>query len=295
MFIRSQFRHVRDAFKSLTRNGLLTFASITAVSLTLLLFAFATSFLLNMNSVAASIENDVTVKVFIDIAADEAEEKQLEADISKLPEVAKTEYRTKDQELEDVIESQGDAFTLFEGDSNPFQNAIIVSAVSPSDTTKVAEEVEKMSYVSDVNYGGASIDKFFTYVDTARNIGIAILVALLIVATFLISNSVRTAIYARGTEIEIMRLVGAKNSYIRAPFFLEGGIIGFLGAIVPIVLSVSAYYYIYNKGIQFLAGTSLQLLNPMPFLLYLSLVMLAVGILIGSFGSLFSITRFLKK
>lgn len=295
MIVRNFFRHVRDAFKGLKRNSLLTMASLTAVTLTLILFGLASSFLMNVSHVAANIEEQVTVKAFIDPAASPEDEKKLQDAVHRIAHVESVEYRTKEQELKDVIKAQGKDFDLFTEDANPLSNALVIKTTDPQATKQVAKEVRRLAYVSDVNYGGESVTRFLSYVKTGRLIGTGILAALLIIAIFLISNTVRTAIYARQTEIEIMRLVGAKNSYIRAPFFLEGGIIGLLGAILPLALFIGGYPFFYRYGMAKLAGTSLQLIPPYPHVYWISLAMVLVGMGIGSFGSLFSISRYLNK
>ena len=110
-----------------------------------------------------------------------------------------------------------------------------------------------------------------------------------------IANANSPTIYSRRTEIEIMRLVGATKAYIRWPFFLEGGMIGLLGSIIPIGLVWSIYLWIYKGGSDFFSGSSFSLLDPNPFLIYVSLAMAAIGITIGAFGSILSMRRFLKK
>ncbi|WP_158589269.1 permease-like cell division protein FtsX [Atopobacter sp. AH10] len=295
MFVRNFLRHIRDAFKGLRRNSLLTVASITAVTLTLILFGLATSFLMNVNHVAMHLEEQVTVKAFIDPAANPDDEKKLQESVQKISHVKSVEYRTKEQELKDLTKSQGQEFNIFTEDSNPLSNALVIKTTDPQVTKKVAEEVAKLAYVVDVNYGGESVTQFLSYVKTGRLIGMGVLGALLIIAIFLISNTVRTAIYARQVEIDIMRLVGAKNSYIRAPFFLEGGLIGLLGSIIPLALFIIGYPILYRYGMDKMAGTSLKLIPPYPHIVWISLAMVIVGVVIGSFGSLFSISRYLKK
>lgn len=152
-----------------------------------------------------------------------------------------------------------------------------------------------MDYVARVRYGEARADNLFRIIATARNIGAVIIVGLLALAMFLISNTIRSTIYSRRTEIEIMRLVGATKAYIRWPFFLEGGMIGLLGSIIPIGLVWSIYLWIYKGGSDFFSGSSFSLLDPNPFLIYVSLAMAAIGITIGAFGSILSMRRFLKK
>ena len=91
-----------------------------------------------------------------------------------------------------------------------------------------------------------------------------------------------------------MRLVGAKNSFIRWPFLIEGAIIGLIGALIPMTFLVFLYRFIFDVSGDYLAGTNFGLLTPNPFLVYISLLMVGIGIFIGAFGSVFSMRRFLK-
>ena len=295
MKIRTMGRHIRDAFKSLFRNGLMTFGSVSAVSMILLIVGVFVSLLFNVNKIGSDIENDVNVRVYIDLAADQEKTDQLEAKIKELADVESVTFRSKDEELEDVTKSFAEEFSLFKNDGNPLRNAFDVKAKEPQKTSAVAKAIEGMDYVARVRYGEARADNLFRIIATARNIGAVIIVGLLALAMFLISNTIRSTIYSRRTEIEIMRLVGATKAYIRWPFFLEGGMIGLLGSIIPIGLVWSIYLWIYKGGSDFFSGSSFSLLDPNPFLIYVSLAMAAIGITIGSFGSILSMRRFLKK
>ena len=295
MKIRTMGRHIRDAFKSLFRNGLMTFGSVSAVSMILLIVGVFVSRLFNVNKIGSDIENDVNVRVYIDLAADQEKTDQLEAKIKELADVESVTFRSKDEELEDVTKSFAEEFSLFKNDGNPLRNAFDVKAKEPQKTSAVAKAIEGMDYVARVRYGEARADNLFRIIATARNIGAVIIVGLLALAMFLISNTIRSTIYSRRTEIEIMRLVGATKAYIRWPFFLEGGMIGLLGSIIPIGLVWSIYLWIYKGGSDFFSGSSFSLLDPNPFLIYVSLAMAAIGITIGAFGSILSMRRFLKK
>ena len=295
MKIRTMGRHIRDAFKSLLRNGLMTFGSVSAVSMILLIVGVFVSLLFNVNKIGSDIENDVNVRVYIDLAADQEKTDQLEAKIKELADVESVTFRSKDEELEDVTKSFAEEFSLFKNDGNPLRNAFDVKAKEPQKTSAVAKAIEGMDYVARVRYGEARADNLFRIIATARNIGAVIIVGLLALAMFLISNTIRSTIYSRRTEIEIMRLVGATKAYIRWPFFLEGGMIGLLGSIIPIGLVWSIYLWIYKGGSDFFSGSSFSLLDPNPFLIYVSLAMAAIGITIGAFGSILSMRRFLKK
>jgi len=295
MKIRTMWRHIRDAVKSLFRNGWSTFGAISAVSMVLLLVGIFVSLLFNMNKIATDVEQDVNVRVYIDLAADETKTEELKAAIQALDAVNTVKFRSKDEELDDITKSVAQEFELFRNDSNPLRNAFDVSTKNPNQTKEVATTIEKMDYVARVNYGGARADTLFKVISTSRNVGIGVIAVLLIIALFLISNTIRATIHARRTEIEIMQLVGATKAYIRWPFFLEGGFIGLIGSIVPIAVLWGLYLWVYKGGSDFFAGSNFSLLAPNPFLYRLSLVMAGVGVLIGSFGSIFSMRRFLKK
>ena len=295
MKIRTMVRHIRDAVKSLLRNGWSTFGAISAVSMVLLLVGIFVSLLFNMNKIATDVEQDVNVRVYIDLAADETKTEELKAAIQALDAVDTVKFRSKDEELDDITKSVAQEFELFKNDSNPLRNAFDVSTKNPNQTKEVATTIEKMDYVARVNYGGARADTLFKVISTSRNVGIGVIAVLLIIALFLISNTIRATIHARRTEIEIMQLVGATKAYIRWPFFLEGGFIGLIGSIVPIAVLWGLYLWVYKGGSDFFAGSNFSLLAPNPFLYRLSLAMAGVGVLIGSFGSIFSMRRFLKK
>ena len=295
MKIRTMWRHIRDAVKSLFRNGWSTFGAISAVSMVLLLVGIFVSLLFNMNKIASDVEQDVNVRVYIDLAADETKTEELKAAIQALDAVDTVKFRSKDEELDDITKSVAQEFELFKNDSNPLRNAFDVSTKNPKQTKEVATTIEKMDYVARVNYGGAKADTLFKVISTSRNVGIGVIAVLLVIALFLISNTIRATIHARRTEIEIMQLVGATKAYIRWPFFLEGGFIGLIGSIVPIAVLWGLYLWVYKGGSDFFAGSNFSLLAPNPFLYRLSLAMAGVGVLIGSFGSIFSMRRFLKK
>lgn len=295
MKIRTMWRHIRDAVKSLFRNGWSTFGAISAVSMVLLLVGIFVSLLFNMNKIASDVEQDVNVRVYIDLAADETKTEELKAAIQALDAVDTVKFRSKDEELDDITKSVAQEFELFKNDSNPLRNAFDVSTKNPKQTKEVATTIEKMDYVARVNYGGAKADTLFKVISTSRNVGIGVIAVLLVIALFLISNTIRATIHARRTEIEIMQLVGATKAYIRWPFFLEGGFIGLIGSIVPIALLWGIYLWVYKGGSDFFSGSNFSLLAPNPFLYRLSLAMAGVGVLIGSFGSIFSMRRFLKK
>lgn len=251
---------------------------------------------MNMNHFATKVEQDVEIRVHVDPAAKEADQKKLEEDMSKIAKVDSIKYSSKEEELKRLIKSLGDSgktFELFEQD-NPLKDVFVVKAKEPTDTAAIAKKVEKMQFVSNVQYGKGQVEKLFDTVKTGRNIGIALIAGLLFTAMFLISNTIKITIYARSTEIEIMKLVGATNWFIRWPFLLEGLFLGVLGSIIPIGLILVIYNSLQGVFNEKLGGTIFELLPYNPFVFQLAGLLMLIGALIGMWGSVMSIRRFLK-
>ncbi len=291
--IRTFWRHIKEGFKSIGRNGWMSFAAVSAVSITLLLVGSLIGIVSNINNFATDIENDVSVRVYIDLAATDEIQDDLADQLVALDSVEDVTFSSRESELDNVKGSYGDTFDLFEGDRNPLHDVFIVDTTSPEITAEVAQEIEGMDYVSDVNYGGADADKLFQMTSTIRNVGGIIIGALLFTAVFLISNTIRITIFSRSTEIEIMKLVGATNWFIRWPFLIEGALIGFVGAVIPSVVLWFLYDTIFGTVSGFLSGTTFALLPPDPFMYQLLLGLMAIGVTIGAVGSAFSMRRFL--
>ena len=297
MKARTLQRHFRESIKSLGRNGWMTFASISAVTVTLLIVGVFTLIMMNLNKLADDIENDVEIRVHIDIFEDEVAMKEAEekliAEISNMPDVTEVVYSTKEQELEGLVKNFGDELSLFE-QSNPLYNVLYVKATEPERTAQVAQAIDKLDYTYSVQYGEGKIEKLFEYLSVARNIGLVLILGLLFTAMFLISNTIRITIMARKDEIEIMKLVGATNSFVRIPFVLEGMWIGILGSIIPIGAIIAIYVNVYNNVARRIQGDLLELLPTTPLVYQVGLIVLAIGILIGIWGSFMSVRKFLK-
>jgi cell division transport system permease protein len=287
-------RHLRESFKSLKRNGWMSVAAVSAVTVTLLLVGVLLSILLNVNKVATDIENDVQVRVIIDRGTNKKQEAALKKKLEKIDGVKKIEFSSKKKELDNVVGVYGKEFNLFKGDDNPLSDVYVVNATTPKKTITVAQKAKKLRHVSDAKYGGASAKKLFSVVASIQRWGITISLLLLFVAVFLISNTIRITILSRKNEIAIMRLVGATNGYIRWPFILEGAWTGLLGAILPILIVDGLYFWMYGVITASLSGTSYALLTPGTFLWEIDVLLATIGIIIGALGSGLSMSRFLK-
>jgi cell division transport system permease protein len=290
-------RHFRESFKTLGRNSWMTFASISAVTVTLILVGVFSVIMLNLNKVANDLENDVEIRVMIDIIPEESDAKAAEQNlidqVKALPEVAEVTYSSKEEELSKLIKDFGDELSLFE-QNNPLYNVLYVKATDPLQTADVAKKIEGLENINEVVYGEGKVEKLFHVIEISRNVGLVLILGLIFTAMFLISNTIRITIIARKDEIEIMKLVGATNSFVRIPFVLEGMWLGMIGSIVPIAVVSVAYYKIHELLAPRLKGELFQLLDVTPLLYQVNGLILLIGIFIGVWGSFMSVRKFLK-
>ncbi|WP_339251316.1 permease-like cell division protein FtsX [Sporosarcina sp. FSL W8-0480] len=293
MKARTLGRHLRESLKSLGRNSWMTFASVSAVTVTLLLVGVFIVIMMNLNQLADNLENDVEIKVIAEPAADAESVKQLEKEIKATSGVASVIYATRDEELDKMIKSFGDELNLYK-QSNPLGDAFYVKATDPHRTAEIALKIDKYNNTYKVVYGEGKVEKLFNVLNLSRNIGMGLILALLFTAMFLISNTIRLTIVARGREIEIMKLVGATNSFVRIPFVLEGIWLGVLGSIIPMIVISVSYYELYQQWEPRLQNELFQLLNATPFIFQVNGLLLFMGIFIGVWGSFMSVRKFLR-
>ncbi len=286
-------RHFKESFKSIGRNSWMTFASVSAVTVTLLLVGVFVLIMMNLNKVADDLENDVEIKVFISLETEEETIKSLESQISEIPGVESTDFSTKEEELTDLVLDFGDELRLFE-QSNPLFDVFYVKATDPQQTETVAKNIATLDNIKNVEYGKDKIEKLFNILNAGRNVGLILILALLFTAMFLISNTIRITIVARRREIEIMKLVGATNWFVRIPFILEGMWLGILGSIIPIGLVVVLYKNVTEYAQPRLSGELFSLLEFTPFIYQVSALILLMGVFIGIWGSFMSIRKFLR-
>ncbi|ALX50350.1 permease-like cell division protein FtsX [Lentibacillus amyloliquefaciens] len=296
MKLRTTKRHFREGIKNIFRNGWMTVASVGAVTTTLLLVAAFLALMLNLNHMAGGLEEDVEIEALIDVTANEEEINEIGASIEEMDEAESVQFNSNDEQLDGLIDDMGEegsTWQMFEQD-NPLSHAYIVKAKTPSNTDGLAQQINNLDNVQEVNYGRDVIQQLFQFNEYARNIGLVLIAALVFTAIFLISNTIKLTIMARSREIGIMKLVGATNGFIRWPFFIEGALHGILGSIIPIAAVLGGYHYLVNNLSGQITYDFVELLPFNPFAWQLSLIILLIGTVIGVWGSVMSVRKFLK-
>lgn len=151
-----------------------------------------------------------------------------------------------------------------------------------------------MENIVSVKYGESLVNKLISMFDVIRNACFIAVIALILVTAFLISNTIKITIFSRRNELGIMRLVGTSNTVIKLPFIIEGATLGIIGSIIPILLTIYGYTFIYDYIGGNLFTELIVLVKPSVIIYKVSVVLLIVGVIVGMFGSLRAVRRFLK-
>ena len=288
-------RSIRDALKSVFRNFSLSMASILCATITLLVVSISLIIAGNVNSATNDLESELSIIVYLEKDATEKDANFLESTIGKIEGVKSVTYKSKNEWKLEMSEYNSSFGTIFENyEENPLLDsfAIRVNDVKKLDT--ITEEIRKMDKVESANYGEDTVDTIISVFDVVEKVTMVVVIALIFVTAFLITNTIKLTIYSRRNEIEIMRLVGASNTAIKMPFVFEGFIIGILGSLIPVIVTIYGYIIAFEKLNGHIITDLIRLINPYNFVFYISLIIVGLGALIGMFGSLRAVRKYLK-
>lgn len=301
MKIRSVGYCTRQGFKNISRNRLFSLASIATISSCIFLFGVFFCIVFNFQNMVKETEKNLCVTVFFDKDITEDRIKEIGADIRLREEVDRVEYTSADEAWNEYKESY---FAGYEelvndfDDDNPlvYSSSYAIYLNDPAMQSSLVSYLENTDGIRKVNY---SADTARNITDVAKLIGyisLAIIIVLLAVSIFLISNTITVGVTVRKEEISIMKLIGATDSFVKAPFVVEGVIIGLIGSLIPLGIIYFAYEYIVDyicSKIAFLAtGGYFVPLNKV--IIYLVPVSLILGIGIGFIGSGITLRKHVK-
>lgn len=296
MRISNIFYAIGQSFRNMGKNKGYTCASIATISACLFMFGLFFSVLFNIRSIMNTAEQGVSVTVFFQEGTTEDEILQLKVAVEERPEVSRVEYVSADQAWEsfsqDYLQGYADGFT-----ENPLANSANLE-IYLSDVSKQADLVnylEGLNQVREVNRSELTADTLSGANTLIMYASIAIIAMLLVVSVFLISNTIAMGITTHWEEISIMKYIGATDLFVRAPYVIEGVMIGLVGTVIPLIL----VYWLYNKAVEVITGKFSVLMNFLQFqsvdavFHYLLPVSLVLGVGIGFFGSIITVRKHL--
>ena len=293
--IRILSRSIRDAFKSVFRNFSLSIASITCIAITLILVALSLILSSNVNQFTKDIENELSIVVYLKSDVDETRRLEIEEDIKNMASYQSLVYKSKEEWKKEMQESLGQLDTILEDmEENPLLDSILVKVKNVNDLKATTNAISELDGIESASYGKDSVDQMISVFKIVERVGLIIVIALILVTSFLISNTIKLTIYSRRNEIEIMRLVGTSNTAIKLPFEFEGLFLGIIGSIIPILLSIYGYIIAYDYFDGYIFSHMIELVQPNQLLLTISIILVVVGGLVGMIGSWHAVRKYLK-
>lgn len=290
-------RSIRDSFKSIFRNFSLSVASISCTIITLILVALAILATENVTDMTEKIEKDLTMIVFVDSKSTDDEVKNVETELKSIDNIDSIVYRSK-EEVKNNMSNENETFkTIMDNwseDENPLQSTYILKVKDIKKIKETASTIKNIDKVTLVKYGETMVDRMISVFDMIKKGCWIIVVSLIVVTVFLITNTIKITIFSRRNEINIMRLVGTSNTVIKLPYLFEGLLLGIIGSLIPIILTIFGYTYFYESMGGVVLSNLVELTKPSLIIYKTSLALLIIGGVVGMFASTRAVRKYLK-
>ena len=285
---------LREGFRGVFLHGFMSFAAVCVTVACLIITGTFSLVLYNVHVMIVDLEKENQVLVYIDEDYSEAEAKSVGSRINLISNVHEAKFVSREQALDNFVGKQSDT-TAFNGvDASILRDRYEVTVEDNSLLEQTVAEIEKIDGVAEVNAYYEIANGFQSLQKVLNIASMVIIIVLFVVSLFIISNTVKLAMYSRSEEIAIMKMVGATNSFIRLPFVVEGFILGMLGAVIAFFLEWGLYDFLQAK---IAVVDTLRLFQIVPFAEVIELVAISyalTGFAVGVVGSLLSIRKFLK-
>jgi cell division transport system permease protein len=290
---------VRDTMKSIERNNLMSAASVLSVIAALIILGIFLILTINVQEVTKDVESKLELKIFLQSDFTDTQKETIEQALEKSDLIENVSFESAEEALEKFTVSLEDYAPLLSGynsENNPMPASFVVRVTDPNDmeevqTLAMSFEGEGVEYV---RYGQEYVEALVSFNKFTNTLSIVVLVVLSMISIFIIYNTIKLTVFARRREIGIMKYVGATNAYIRAPFILEGTLLGLMGAIVAFLIIRITYYYILGLvGGNLFLPVDASLASPDAVMGQLIFFFLLYGGFIGAVGSVFAIRKFL--
>ena len=284
---------IKSGFTGIFSHGLMSFATVTITMACLIIMGSFGLLVVNINEMIADLESENEVVAFIDENLTEEEARAIEPLIEAVPNVAGAEFMSRAEAMENFQEDYDPE--LFDSlDESVFRHRYIIHLTDISLTAQSKTDLEAVDGVADVNVHLDYAQGFITARNIVSIVSLALIVILIIVSFFIMTNTIKLATFTRREEIAIMRMVGASNGFIRCPFIVEGLVLGVLGSLLAFIIEWGLYSLLLNRVMGGVASTLISLVPFSAVMWPLLIAFLGVGILVGIFGGSSAIRNYLK-
>lgn len=297
MKIRTWGYMIKEGFKNLWRNRMMSLASIGSVTATLIILGMIFILIFNINSMAKGAQEQVnSIQVYLVKNIGNERLEGIGNEIRKIEGLKSVEFKSKEEALEKMKNVFGESRGLLEGlEENPLPNSYIVYVNNIEESERVVEEIKAINDVELVKFHKDIVEKLINVTNFIKIIGLAIIVILIAISIFIIGNTIKLTVAARRREISIMKYVGATNWFIRWPFFIEGTFLGLIGGGIALLIVYFTYRYLHGLAVtNFFIILTAYLVPAQNILDNLLLIFIVLGAGIGALGSITSMKKYLK-
>ncbi len=288
---------VKQAFIQFGRNRSMSVISIFAITCMLLILSLFFILFINVNAAAETVKGDYdSIEIFLLDTTTEEEAQAMADDMKQQEGVSDAFYKTKEEAMAEFKARWGENGYLLDSlEDNPLPNSVVVKIDDLEKADALAEHAAAYSGIEDVKYYKSTVDKLLRATKFIQISAVVIMIFLIIVSIIVVSNTIKLTVFNRAEEISIMKYVGATNWFIRGPFLVEGILIGVISAGISLAIT----YLVYGQIVETIGDQAYQMLSmpmvPVGFLIYnFAWIFLALGVSIGSCGSIISMRKFLN-
>ena len=283
---------ITSGFTGIFSHGLMSFATVTITMACLIIMGSFGLLVVNINALISDLEDENEVVAFIDESLTEEEARAVEPLIEAVPNVSGADFMSRAEAMENFQEDYDE--DLFDSlDETVFRHRYIIHLTDISLMEQTKPLIEAVDGVADVNAHIEYADAFISVRNVVSLISLALIIILIIVSFFIMSNTIKLATFTRREEIAIMRMVGASNGFIRCPFIIEGLVLGVLGGLLAFIIEWGLYSLLLSR----VSGVASTLITLVPFsgvMWPLLLFFLGVGVIVGVSGGSSAIRNYLK-
>ncbi len=285
-----------EGIKNIGINRLMSVASVAVLMSCLVMIGCAFLLFLNVDSLLQNIQSQNVIMVYAELNADNSEVQELGNNLKKIDNVSSVEFVPKAQAYEQVLSSLGDNASALNGVDDSFlPDGYKVVVTDMQYFRETVESIKTISGIYDIRENSDLAEKLEGIRTAVTYISIGIVIILLIVAIFIIANTIKITMFSRRLEISIMKAVGATNSFIRWPFLVEGLTLGIISAILSFGLLYALYYFTSDALLTIFGVLGGGLVSFWDYAVYIAIAFIAISVITGGFGSIISIGKYLKE
>lgn len=280
---------LREVYTNIKRSPLMSIASVTTVLVLTLILGYFTVVMINLESLADSLLEEVQVVAYLE---DDANKVLVAQQLERIPMVTSAHFVSKETALKKLVERMQGRIEVDDLTKNPLPDSYELGVTDALSLEPVASRARRIAGVQSVKYGEEVARRMLNFNALVRGVGIIVLSMLFLSTVLIVSNTIRLTVFARRKEIEIMQMVGAAEWFIRWPFILEGVLQGLAGSVMAAVVVGSSYSLVVPKLIETI--TFLPIVPAHELLPHLLPALILMGGFVGALGSLVSVNKFLK-